>query len=174
MRQELRRGRLNRLRLAVHRPLPPRKDRDRRLPSSKDTTGNGAGDRATFFISCLRANQCGNSPLMPEGGRANLDWTTGFDEYGLMRFSGGGERAACPWPAINDAAVRRPPYVSRPYLIPQWSERAPGGRWKRAALGLGRPNGSDAKLRGQGPRAEARAALGVHACESRDAGRAPP
>ena len=36
------------------------------------------------------------------------------------------------------------------------------------------PNGSDAKLRGQGPRAEADAALGVHACESRDAGRAPP
>jgi len=42
------------------------------------------------------------------------------------------------------------------------------GRWDR------RPNGSDAKLRGQGPRAEADAALGVHACESRDAGRAPP
>jgi len=39
---------------------------------------------------------------------------------------------------------------------------------------LCRPNGPDAKLRGQGPRAEARAAHGVHACESRDAGRAPP
>ena len=37
-----------------------------------------------------------------------------------------------------------------------------------------RPNGSDAKLRGQGPRAEANAAHGVHACESRDAGRARP
>jgi len=36
------------------------------------------------------------------------------------------------------------------------------------------PNGSDVKLRGQGPRAEADAAHGVHACESRDAGRAPP
>jgi len=35
------------------------------------------------------------------------------------------------------------------------------------------PNGSDAKLRGQGPCAEADAALGVHAFESRDAGRAP-
>ena len=29
-------------------------------------------------------------------------------------------------------------------------------------------------MRGQGPRAEADAAHGVHACESRDAGRAPP
>jgi len=28
--------------------------------------------------------------------------------------------------------------------------------------------------RGQGPRAEADAAHGVHACDSRDAGRAPP
>jgi hypothetical protein len=36
------------------------------------------------------------------------------------------------------------------------------------------PNGSDAKLRGQGPRAEARAAHGLPACKSRDAGRAPP
>ena len=35
-------------------------------------------------------------------------------------------------------------------------------------------NGSDVKLRGQGPRTEADAAHGVHACESRDAGRAPP
>jgi len=32
-----------------------------------------------------------------------------------------------------------------------------------------RPNGSDVKLRGQGPRAEADAAHGVHACKSRDA-----
>jgi hypothetical protein len=36
------------------------------------------------------------------------------------------------------------------------------------------PNGSDVKLRGQGPRAEAGAAHGLPACESRDAGRAPP
>ena len=38
----------------------------------------------------------------------------------------------------------------------------------------GRPNGSEVNPRGQGPRAEADAAHGVHACESRDAGRAPP
>src|SRR3954469_14942238 len=37
-----------------------------------------------------------------------------------------------------------------------------------------RPNGVAVKLRGQGPHAEADAAHGVHACESRDAGRAPP
>jgi len=50
-----------------------------------------------------------------------------------------------------------------------------GGRGKRAiAISVGAPNGADAKLRGQGPRAEADAAHGVHACESRDAGRAPP
>ena len=38
----------------------------------------------------------------------------------------------------------------------------------------GRPNGSEVNPRGQGPRAEADAAHGVHACKSRDAGRAPP
>ena len=32
----------------------------------------------------------------------------------------------------------------------------------------GRPNGSDAKLHGQGPRAEARAARGAPACEARE------
>jgi len=37
-----------------------------------------------------------------------------------------------------------------------------------------RPNGLEVNPRGQGPRAEADAAHGVHACESRDAGRAPP
>jgi len=31
-----------------------------------------------------------------------------------------------------------------------------------------RPNGSDAKLHGQGPRAEARAARGAPACEARE------
>jgi hypothetical protein len=36
------------------------------------------------------------------------------------------------------------------------------------------PNGSDAKLHGQGPRAEARAARGAPACEARDARRVPP
>jgi hypothetical protein len=38
----------------------------------------------------------------------------------------------------------------------------------------GRPNGSEVDPRGQGPCAETDAAHGVHACESRDAGRAPP
>jgi len=36
------------------------------------------------------------------------------------------------------------------------------------------PNGLEVNPRGQGPRTEADAAHGVHACESRDAGRAPP
>jgi hypothetical protein len=36
------------------------------------------------------------------------------------------------------------------------------------------PNGSDAHLRGQGPRGYGSAAHGLPACESRDAGRAPP
>jgi hypothetical protein len=35
----------------------------------------------------------------------------------------------------------------------------------------GRPNGSDPKLHGQGPRAEAEAARAMPACESRDAWR---
>jgi len=48
--------------------------------------------------------------------------------------------------------------------------RAGGSRRMRD----GRPNGLEVHLRGQGPRAEADAAHGVHACESRDAGRAPP
>jgi hypothetical protein len=37
-----------------------------------------------------------------------------------------------------------------------------------------RPNGLEVHLRGQGPRGYGSAAHGVHACESRDAGRAPP
>jgi len=36
------------------------------------------------------------------------------------------------------------------------------------------PNGLEVNPRGQGPRAEADAAHGLPACESRDAGRAPP
>jgi hypothetical protein len=38
----------------------------------------------------------------------------------------------------------------------------------------GRPNGPEVNPRGQGPRAEADAAHGLPACDSRDAGRAPP
>ena len=38
----------------------------------------------------------------------------------------------------------------------------------------GPPNGLEVHLRGQGPRGYGSAAHGVHACESRDAGRAPP
>jgi hypothetical protein len=38
----------------------------------------------------------------------------------------------------------------------------------------GRPNGEGAKLRGQGPRAEAAAARGLPAFEGRDAGRVTP
>jgi hypothetical protein len=39
---------------------------------------------------------------------------------------------------------------------------------------LRRPNGEGAKLRGQGPRAEAGAARGLPAFEGRDAGRVMP
>src|SRR4051812_16797284 len=49
--------------------------------------------------------------------------------------------------------------------------------WAGAKVRLldgGRPNGLEVHLRGQGPRGYGSAARGVHACESRDAGRAPP
>jgi len=45
---------------------------------------------------------------------------------------------------------------------PGWAGEACGGE------SHGRPNGSDAKLHGQGPRAEARAARGAPACEARE------
>ena len=48
------------------------------------------------------------------------------------------------------------------------------GGGKVRPQGCGRPNGEGPKLRGQGPRPEASAARGLPACESRDAGRAPP
>jgi len=55
------------------------------------------------------------------------------------------------------------------------------GPWARGAGGgkcgceiRGRANGLEVHLRGQGPRGYGSAAHGVHACESRDAGRAPP
>ena len=38
----------------------------------------------------------------------------------------------------------------------------------------GRPNGLEVNPRGQGPRGYGSAAHGLPACESRDAGRAPP
>ena len=47
-------------------------------------------------------------------------------------------------------------------------------RTERYSCSARPPNGLKVHLRGQGPRAEADAAHGVHACESRDAGRAPP
>jgi len=58
-----------------------------------------------------------------------------------------------------------------------------GGAFRLGRLGsvrpfpggaMGRANGPTAKLRGQGPRAEAAAARGMPACESRDAGRVTP
>src|SRR3954464_5862321 len=52
--------------------------------------------------------------------------------------------------------------------------QARGGWGNMQPQELCRPNGVAVKLRGQGPHAEADAAHGVHACESRDAGRAPP
>jgi len=48
------------------------------------------------------------------------------------------------------------------------------GGGKVRPLGSGPPNGLEVNPRGQGPRAEADAAHGLPACESRDAGRAPP
>ena len=50
----------------------------------------------------------------------------------------------------------------------RWSVRTRGlGGWL-FPLPDGPPNGSDAKLHGQGPRAEARAARGAPACEARE------
>jgi len=51
-----------------------------------------------------------------------------------------------------------------PPLIPRLNE----------CTSLCAPNGEGAKLRGQGPRAEADAARRLPACESRDAGGVPP
>jgi hypothetical protein len=59
-----------------------------------------------------------------------------------------------PWPPFTAAAVRRPPQVlrnSRLSLMAGWT-RAGGGNVR--PWGCGRPNGSDPKLHGQGPRAE--------------------
>jgi len=50
-----------------------------------------------------------------------------------------------------------------------------GGWWKGAAAKLDGPaNGLEVNPRGQGPRGYGSAAHGLPACESRDAGRAPP
>jgi hypothetical protein len=50
----------------------------------------------------------------------------------------------------------------------------PGGGVAGIRREIGAPNGEGAKLRGQGLRAEADAARGLPACESRDAGRVTP
>jgi len=47
-------------------------------------------------------------------------------------------------------------------------------RTERNSASASPHNGLEVHLRGQGPRAEADAAHGLPACESRDAGRAPP
>jgi hypothetical protein len=48
------------------------------------------------------------------------------------------------------------------------------GGWLSPVIRHGRPNGSDVKLRGQGPRAEAGAARRLPAFEARDAGGVTP
>jgi hypothetical protein len=61
--------------------------------------------------------------------------------------------------------------------LPKCIARETCGDWAGESASCGvrcRANGLEVHLRGQGPRAEANAAHGVHACESRDAGRAPP
>jgi hypothetical protein len=64
--------------------------------------------------------------------------------------------------------------------MPKGADRATrrsvrGGRGKREAIGIvRRPNDQTVKLRGQGLRGYGSAAHGLPACESRDAGRAPP
>jgi hypothetical protein len=92
----------------------------------------------------------------------------------LRRIAEGAKRANGPWPAFIVAAVRRPRFVLDPPIerftcdVVGWvgeTSRLPNDR---------RPNGVDVKPRGQGPRAEADAAHGLPAFESRDAGRAPP
>ena len=55
-----------------------------------------------------------------------------------------------------------------PTLAQCWRGHDPNFRHPRP------PNGLEVNPRGQGPRAEVDAAHGLPACESRDAGRAPP
>ena len=72
------------------------------------------------------------------------------------------------------AAVRRPPFsIAFPLKAAYRADIGAGGGNERLR-NLGRPNGSDAHLRGLGPRGYGSAAHGLPACESRDAGRAPP
>ena len=85
------------------------------------------------------------------------------------RFSEGDDRAACPWPTISIAAVRRPPYVRRAsvYSVAPASARVGGGKVRLRYCR--RPNGLEVNPRGQGPRGYGSAARGVPAFDARDA-----
>ena len=92
-----------------------------------------------------------------------------------MRFLG--RRRTCPLPLASNDCRRREAAALGPSTLRliSYDPMEAGGWRKRADVGIDcRPNGLKVKLRGQGPRPEADAAHGVHACESRDAGRAPP
>ena len=82
------------------------------------------------------------------------------------------------WLTVEFTGVdSRPARSRRPRVATKLNERrfAPGGGGYGAAGGnLCPANGSDVKLRGQGPRAEAGAARRLPACEARDAGGVTP
>jgi len=78
-----------------------------------------------------------------------------------LRLPRGDQRAACPRPAFIVAAVRRLPFVHGTRVRQSRPKEIGLGGGKVTPSGFGRPNGSDAKLHGQGPRAEARAARGA-------------
>jgi len=64
--------------------------------------------------------------------------------------------------------------VASPPLPTQIARDARGGGGKVRLRDSGRPNGPEVNPRGQGLRGYGSAAHGLPACESRDAGRAPP
>ena len=68
---------------------------------------------------------------------------------------------SCPWPAFTVTTVRRPRFFSPCRLAILPIGCGLGGGKRAIAKNCGRPNGSDAKLHGQGPCAEARAARGA-------------
>jgi hypothetical protein len=83
--------------------------------------------------------------------------------------------------SIINAAPKMFLGMAAPYTLASAKGALPRRPFARAGPGggkcyeiRGRANGPDAKLRGQGPRAEARAARRMPACESRDAGGVTP
>ena len=68
----------------------------------------------------------GNVPAVEVAGRPNGDFDRSvWDECDLCAVSEDNEHTTCLWPAINDAAVRRPPFVPSPS---RFDENVVGGR----------------------------------------------